>query len=275
MERFSIPYHGTSIPAVKFSTEEFKGTIVVHGGLDSFMEEFYPAALYMANAGYDVLMFEGPGQGAALRRRGLHMSHEWEKPVCALLDFLDLSDITLIGISMGGFLAPRAAAFEGRISRVIAYDVYTFDHQGNGLSALLYKFFLKTPSIYNWIVERIMRRSTTANHIINQWMYVTGISLPADWIEQLRHYSVSRIASKVQQDVLLLAGAEDHMISLKEYYKTEQSLINARLEISNLLWMLCWIGSMRSLPIQQICDNPSTSYISGIRSNPDLYGLRL
>ena len=36
-------------------------------------------------------------------RAGLKMTHEWEKPVAAVLDFFELEGITLIGVSLGGY----------------------------------------------------------------------------------------------------------------------------------------------------------------------------
>jgi pimeloyl-ACP methyl ester carboxylesterase len=73
--------------------------------------------------GYDAVLFEGPGQGSVIRRQGIPFTPAWEKPVAALLDHFELTDVTLLGISLGGCLAPRAAAFEPRVRRVIAFDV--------------------------------------------------------------------------------------------------------------------------------------------------------
>lgn len=65
-----------------------KGIAVIHGGYDSFFEEFYPLVKLIAEAGYEVYMFEGPGQGGALHKYGLTMTHLWEKPVKAVLDYM-------------------------------------------------------------------------------------------------------------------------------------------------------------------------------------------
>ena len=64
-----------------------RGTILFHGGNDSLLEEFTDLLLYLARGGYEILAFEGPGQGAALRKSGLTFTPEWEKPVGAVLDF--------------------------------------------------------------------------------------------------------------------------------------------------------------------------------------------
>jgi pimeloyl-ACP methyl ester carboxylesterase len=227
IERISIPYQGGSLPALRFSPENCKGTIIIHGGLDSFMEEFFSVACYIVNAGYAVILFEGPGQGAAQRISNLHMTHEWEKPTSAVLDYFKPTDVTLIGISLGGFLALRAAAFDGRIARVVAFDVSTYDLHGSGLQGALYQFFVSQPALYNWVANTAMRLSVQADQLISQWMYITGVDTPAEWNELLQHFSVSDVALQIHQDVLLLAGAEDHMVPLKEYYKNMDGLINA------------------------------------------------
>jgi len=52
------------------SASEKKGTILIHGGFVSFIEEFYSMMKYFSNHGYEVIGFERPGQGAALRKYG-------------------------------------------------------------------------------------------------------------------------------------------------------------------------------------------------------------
>ena len=118
-----IPYGSGWLPAYRLTPARPKGTLVVFGGFDSYIEEWLPAALFFRDAGYDTILFEGPGQGAALELAHLPMSPEWEKPVKAVLDFFGLDAVTLMGFSLGGGLVIRAAAFEPRVRRVIAYDV--------------------------------------------------------------------------------------------------------------------------------------------------------
>lgn len=227
-ERILIPYQAGSLPALRFSPEISKGTILVHGGLDSFLEELFTAAYYLFAAGFEVIIFDGPGQGAALRKSNLYMTHRWEEPVSAVLDYFHLDDVTLIGLSLGSYLALRAAAFEKRISRVVAYDVFIYDQHGSGFQGALYKFFLNYPSAYNWVAHTAMRISPAADHLISQWMDILNSSTPADYIAQMQYYSVSDIADRVHQDVLILAGDEDHMIPLKELQKHQEGLVNAR-----------------------------------------------
>ncbi|MFC1846194.1 hypothetical protein ACFLYM_02120 [Chloroflexota bacterium] len=63
VERFEVPYQDSFLPAVKVAstTGLNKGTIIVHGGFDSFIEELYSWMRRFADNGYDVIGFEGPG----------------------------------------------------------------------------------------------------------------------------------------------------------------------------------------------------------------------
>jgi len=59
-------------------------------------------------------------------------------------------------------------------------------------------------------------------------MYITGTDTSAEWIALVQDYSVSDIAHQIRQDVLLLAGENDHMDPLKEYYNNMAGLANAK-----------------------------------------------
>lgn len=67
IQRIEVPYKDSFLPTIKVEANgKSKGTILLHGGMDSFLEEWYLMMKYLANEGYDVIGFEGPGQGAAL-----------------------------------------------------------------------------------------------------------------------------------------------------------------------------------------------------------------
>jgi hypothetical protein len=111
---------------------------------------------------------------------------------------------------------------------VVAFDAFIYDQHGSGLQGTPYRLFLRFPALYNWIATTSMRMSVTAEHVISQWMYITATGAPAEWIALLEHYSVSDVPHRIGQDVLLLAGAEDYIIALKEYYKNMEGMRNAR-----------------------------------------------
>ena len=106
----------TGYPQFRVQTH---GAVLLHGGFDSLIEEFFAIWQRIAAAGFDVIAFDGPGQGGARDLGGLTFDHDWEKPVGAILDHFALDSAALVGISMGGYWALRAAGREPRIDRVV------------------------------------------------------------------------------------------------------------------------------------------------------------
>lgn len=104
--RDRVPYGDGYLPVWIAEPEERRGTILMHGGYDSCKEEFLRTVLYLRERGYAVYLFEVPGQGEVLRRCGIPFTHEWERPVRAVLDRYGLDDVTIVGISLGGNAHP-------------------------------------------------------------------------------------------------------------------------------------------------------------------------
>jgi len=218
-----IPFATGWLPAYRLTPQKPKGTLVVFGGFDSYIEEWLPAALVFRDAGYDTILFEGPGQGAALELAQLPMIPEWEQPVKAVLDFFRCDAVTLMGFSLGGELGIRAAAFEPRVRRVIAYDVCT--------SALGFLLRPVPPPVRQQLLEWIdadnegavntffanaMAKSLFVDWGMQHGMHNAGVKTPYEMLKHFQKYETASISSQVTQDVLLMAGAEDHGIALHE-----------------------------------------------------------
>ena len=232
-ERLKIPYQKSFLTAIKIPQEGKKlGTILLHGGFDSFLEEWYFMMKYLASNGYEVIGFEGPGQGAALREYGLPFDIEWEKPVRAVLDFLHLSDITLFGLSMGGWLCIRAAAFEPRIQRVIASG-HAIDYMKcyPYLIRAIHLWFLKQKGMIGFMNKMAIQKAKADNvqgWMTRQLMYITQKDNPMEAFEIWLAMNEENIHSeKVTQDVLLLSGSDDHFIPIKMHQKQVEAMVNA------------------------------------------------
>jgi pimeloyl-ACP methyl ester carboxylesterase len=131
-EPLVVPYEGTALPAYVLRApahaNERRPVILVGGGWDSTMVENHlgigiAAAL---ERGYHVVLFDGPGQGRLLIDEGLALCHDWERVVTPLVDVVagiavvDPDRIVYEPWSLGGYLAPRAAAFEHRLAAIVA-----------------------------------------------------------------------------------------------------------------------------------------------------------
>ncbi len=239
-----VPYQDGRIkgflPAYCFTHPRPKDTIVIHGGFDSYIEEFIPVILHLRDAGYNVICFEGPGQGGALQDSHLLLTQEWHKPVSMILDYFGLQDVTLLGISMGGCLALRAAAFEPRVQRVIAYDVFydwmdTTMQKMKPIAPLLTMLLnFRAKSAFNNILAGIMKQSPLFDWAMHQAMLVFGVCTSYEVFVQSRKFTTRDISPLVKQDVLLMAGAEDHIIPLNHFHRQIAALQNVRSKTSRL-----------------------------------------
>jgi alpha-beta hydrolase superfamily lysophospholipase len=236
LDRFSVPYEGKHLYGLTLTPEmPLRGTLVVHAGYDAYVEEFYGLAQAFASQGYQVIMFDGPGQGSTLMRGNLPMTHEWEKPVGALLDYFELTDVTLIGISLGGCLALRAAAFEPRIKRVVAFDVMLdffqciTSRRGRIAQAAIRTLVrLKFGGLLNMPASAMMKRDLMSKWGIEQGMHVLGAASPAEYFNKLKAYNTRSVSALVAQDTLIMAGAEDHFVPLSQLFDQLPLLSHAR-----------------------------------------------
>jgi len=221
-ERLSIPFEGGALRAIFYAGPpgwENKPLIVMVGGEDSTLEELYFALAPAAHRrGHGMLAYEGPGQGAALREHRLFFRPEWEKPNAAVLDaFLSSHpkppSIVLVGMSMGGYLAPRAAAFEPRIDGVVSYDV-CFD-----FSEIARRF------------DMLLRDPATAPHVsgvIDSVRWTFGVQTNDEILECAKAYHLADVANRITSDVLILVGLDDEFIPVAQGAAFGEALTSAR-----------------------------------------------
>ncbi|KAF4505892.1 hypothetical protein G6O67_007795 [Ophiocordyceps sinensis] len=131
--RVTINTPDFDIPAIWITPsgeKKKRPTIITGFGYDNTQEELYHLiGLAALERGYNVLSYEGPGQPAVLRKQKLGFIHDWERVVTPVMDYalgqkdvVDPSSVGLVGFSLGGYLAPRAAAFDHRFAAIMALD---------------------------------------------------------------------------------------------------------------------------------------------------------
>lgn len=108
VRKLQAAYDGVKLPILYAPAQgEQRGVILLHGGNDSYLEEFFFPVRYLAQNGCSVYLYEGPGQGGVVRGQGKKFTYQWEKPTKAVLDAVGETDVTIMGASLGGMPAPR------------------------------------------------------------------------------------------------------------------------------------------------------------------------
>ncbi|GGI80594.1 alpha/beta hydrolase family protein [Pseudarthrobacter scleromae] len=213
LTRHNIPYGGASLPAYSLpaSGPRNGGTVLLHGGFDSLIEEFFPICQRIAAAGFQVIAFEGPGQGGARTLNGLTFDHDWEKPVGAVLDHFRLDQAALVGISMGGYWALRAAGREPRIHRVVAWPpVYDWLYRLPRVARGPVRGMVRRRGFMRWSVRTRARLFPTLRVVVDQVLYMLNSDDPADVAEWFLGMNATHLGSgRVNQDVLLMVGEND------------------------------------------------------------------
>jgi alpha-beta hydrolase superfamily lysophospholipase len=228
IEPVEIAYERTTLPGYVHradKTGQPRPTLIVHTGFDGTAEEMHVSGARAAvERGYNVLAFDGPGQYGPLHREGLVFRPDWEKVVTPVVDFalkqpgVDPKRIALMGISLGGYLAPRAAAFEHRLAALIANDgIYDF---GAAFRAAippekwdLFEKALKAdeaPRI-DQMLEEQMNTSPTARWSYAHGMWATGTKSPRAFIAKALEYNLSGGVAEAIKCPTLVCDAENDL----------------------------------------------------------------
>jgi alpha-beta hydrolase superfamily lysophospholipase len=239
-KEISIPYGKYKLRAVYYPAmkeDPAKPLILACGGFDSTLEEQYFLFIKaIRERGYSCLAFEGPGQGSVLREQGLPFTHEWEKPTKAVLDeFLKLHEkpgkIVMLGASLGGYLAPRAAAFDNRIDGVVAYGVvYNFGEAAQRKLPGFVKFLIKNGyrGIARTLITLKMNMDTTLRWGVHNAQWTLGVDDPIDVPDAMSKFNLADIAGKIHCPVLMVSGEKDHLIPVDQIEKLNHKLVNAK-----------------------------------------------
>lgn len=128
VDELAVPFEGHTLKAYVVASDRSgtpRPTILFPAGYDSTAESGWSDVRGPLERGFNVVTFEGPGQGASLYLDGLFFRPDYEVVVTAVLDAVlerpevDPSALVLIGRSFGGYLAPRAAAYEHRLAALV------------------------------------------------------------------------------------------------------------------------------------------------------------
>ena len=205
-EWLEIPFDGAALTAIlrRPAGSERPPLVVLIPGLDSTKEEFFGAETIFHDRGMATLTLEGPGQGDTGRH--LNIRPDFDVPFAAALDYiadrddLDLDRVGAIGFSLGGYYAPRVAAFESRVKAVVgmsgAYRLSDF-----------------------WAERPVMTRATFQQH--------SGASTDAEAKKIAATLSLEGVAGKISQPLLIITGDLDRLVPWRESKRTADEAPNS------------------------------------------------
>ena len=218
VERVAIPYEGAEISGLLTRAESTAPSplVIYCNGLDSTKELLYfswlPHAL--AKRGISTLCVDQPGTGEAIRRHGLPVTHEAERWASKWVDwaetqsFIDAARIGMTGISLGGYFAPRAIAFEPRFA---AGAVWGANH--------------------NWAeVQQKRLRREGENPVPHYWAHVHwvfGASDMDDFLEKSKGMTLKGVMERIQVPFLVTHGERDRQIDLDYAQQSYLGLVDS------------------------------------------------
>jgi dienelactone hydrolase len=220
VERVDIPYQGRRLAAllVKARSAGEPAPCMVHfDGFDAFKEILYlnGMAEALGRRGISTLIVDQPGVGEALRVDGITVEPRAELPAAACVDYLekraeiDSSRIGMMALSMGGYYAPRAAAFEPRFKACVAWG-------GN----------------YDWgAVQRMRYENSRAGkpipHFWEHLQWALGQTSVEDALRFADQINLRGILHRIACPVLITHGESDRQIPLKYAQMTYDDCVNS------------------------------------------------
>ena len=219
VQRVEIPYEADTRLSALLTVAPGEGprpVVVYCNGLDSTKEllwfSWLPRAL--AKRGVSTLCVDQPGTGEALRLQNLPATHESERWASRWVDWLetrpevDPGRIGMTGISLGGYYAPRAVAFEPRFA---AGAVWGANH--------------------DWAeVQQKRLRREGENPVPHYWahvMWVFGASDMDDFIAKSAGMTLEGVMERIRVPFLVTHGEKDRQIGLDYAHRSFDQLVNS------------------------------------------------
>ena len=242
MRRHTVPYKDGSLTAIHWQADpddrarfpDAPSTLVMMNGFDGYAEEIMAFAERFPCRPFDVVTFDGPGQGHTAAA-GMPLEPEWEHPTEAVLDYFGVTSAAVLGVSFGGYLVMRAAAHCPRISHVIAFDM---------MYQLLDGLTLPLPAPIRPLAASIVKRArpawlfdatmSVAAHAsadlawkLQQARHLTGLDKPSDVLRALAAYTMEPLAGMIRQPCLVMAGDADQYVPFERLSDVRRILAGA------------------------------------------------
>jgi dienelactone hydrolase len=216
VSRVEIPYGETTLPAYFSPAGDRAPVMILWNGLDSTKEHMYSSGHWaeLAARGIACLMVDCPGSGEALRLQGLTASIETEGWASACVDYLERRDdvdparIGLVGWSLGGYFAPRAAAFEKRLALVVAWGA---NHDWGAVQRRRLEREGERPVPHYW------------EHVLWVWGH-DDLAAFADFADNV---NLEGVVEKITVPFLICHGENDRQIPVAYAHRSYEQAVNS------------------------------------------------
>ena len=220
VEWVEVPFQGKSMPAL-FSKAPVKGRspCMVHfDGFDVMKEVIYQAvAKDFRQRGISVLIVDHPGVGEALRLRNMYSGVDTEVPAAACVDYLetrsdvDAQRIGIAALSLGGYYAPRAAAFEKRFKCCVAW---------NGI-------WDRGERISKRLAKKGDQGEFSVPQYVDQLLWVFGKETVEEAVALAKQMTMEGVADKITCPLLVMHGENDRQTPLWHGEKLFAAAVNS------------------------------------------------
>ena len=237
MEVVAVPFEGTELTGYYFMAGgdecddkvPVAPVLIVHQGRDAWAEDCRYLALEAVRRGYHCLLIDGPGNGQALRRHGLPFRPDWESFVSPVVDFVlerpevDPEGVMLMGISMGGYLAGRAAAFEPRLRICITNPGVldwgeTFFTTLEEYSPEMLEMYENNPRRLNNTLKVVGALSPFLMWGLTDTMWKHGADTPAGMLDDMKRYTNRETAKNITAATLVIDAEYEAYGQAREFY---------------------------------------------------------
>ena len=220
-ESVHIPYEGSFLPAYLYRSPIAAASaplLIFFQGRDAWPEDTHWVFDNAIRRGYHCLGVQGPGQGMAIRVNGLPFRPDWENVVTPIvdvalkLDGVDPDRIGLMGLSFGGYLAPRAVAFEKRIKVCVANPgVLNWGESIRiGLPEVLTKAYADGPDVFNAAAAVASQHSKVADWFLRDSVWKHGVETPYELMGEFDKCDLSEFAGQIEAETLVMEGLEEN-----------------------------------------------------------------
>ena len=243
LTRHAIPYRGRELTAMRWEanpTDRAQApagtprTLVMMNGFDGYAEEIIDFASHFPTRPFDVIAFDGPGQGHTVLA-GMPLEPQWERPTNAVMDYFGIESAAALGVSFGGYLVMRAAAHCPRISHVIAFDMMYRLLDGLALPLPRPLRPIANAVVGNprpaWLIDAALRIaprfSADLAWKLQQARHLTGLSKPSEVLRALGAFTMEPLEGLIHQPCLVLAGDADQYVPFERLKDVRRALANA------------------------------------------------